>query len=385
MQRARRRVYLRYAGAGDLFEDFLIAAVAAVLGFRIVLHLTGYPRLAPGSLHIAHMLPGGLAMLAALLLLLGYLGSGVKRVAAVRGGAGFGTFIDELGKFVTKDNDYFFQPTAALIYLVFVLTYLAFRATRRRPLAPEEAVANALEMTLEAVRHDLDREERDRALAWLGRASPGDPIAAALADALRRTEPVPASAPAWPARLKVAARRLYARLVATRWFPGAVVAFFVLHAVLTLAKSVLEVRAFAPVVAVLVVALALGAAGVRAHRRGRRTRAALLYLVGAAVALAAAPTVALETVPRLSFFEWGDLASSAAPGVLVLVGVFRMRISRLDAYRWFQRAVLVALFVTQFFAFYHAQFVAAAGLVWNLLIFATLRYAIGREESRAAG
>lgn len=323
-----RRVHLRNADAGELVEDFLIAAVAAILGLRVVLHLTGYPRLAPGTLHIAHMLPGGLLMLVALILLLGYLGSSVKHVAAVVGGAGYGTFIDELGKFVTRDNDYFFEPTAALIYVIFVATYLAFRATRRRPLAPEEALANALEVTLEALRHDLDPDERARALKFLRQGDREDPVVQALEEALRRIQAIPAPRASPFTRIKAAAQSVYQGLVRKTWFGGAVVVFFVAHSVATLLRSVLAVR----------------------------------------------------VMPRLSFFEWGDLLSSAAPGVLVLLGIFHIARSRLRAYRYFQRAVLVSVFITQFFAFYHAQFVAAAGLLWNLLIFATLRYMIHQEE-----
>jgi hypothetical protein len=83
----------------------------------VFLHLSGYPTVGGESLHIAHMLWGGLLMLVALLLLLGFLGKPVKSAAAVIGGAGWGTFIDELGKFLTHDNDYFFEPTFALIYV----------------------------------------------------------------------------------------------------------------------------------------------------------------------------------------------------------------------------------------------------------------------------
>ncbi|MGH7908854.1 MAG: hypothetical protein ACRENW_03265, partial [Thermodesulfobacteriota bacterium] len=48
--------------AGNYLENFLVAAVAAVLVIRLFLKMTGYPQIGGSSLHIAHMLWGGLLM-----------------------------------------------------------------------------------------------------------------------------------------------------------------------------------------------------------------------------------------------------------------------------------------------------------------------------------
>jgi hypothetical protein len=106
---------VRDADAGGTLEIFLVASILSILGIRAFLAATGYPQLGGGGLHIAHMLWGGLFMLIALLLVLSFLNLSVRWLSALLAGIGFGTFIDELGKFITEDNDYFFQPTIALL------------------------------------------------------------------------------------------------------------------------------------------------------------------------------------------------------------------------------------------------------------------------------
>jgi hypothetical protein len=53
-----------------------------------------------------------------------------------------------------------------------------------------------------------------------------------------------------------------------------------------------------------------------------------------------------------SFIEGGELVSSAIAGLLVLLGVIQMRRSRLTAYQFFRYAILVSIFLTNFFLFF---------------------------------
>jgi hypothetical protein len=85
---AQQPVFIRSIYAESLLEDFFVSAVGAVLGIRLYLAGTGYPRLTFGPLHIAHLVWGGLFMLVALLILLASLSYRGQMVAAVVGGVG---------------------------------------------------------------------------------------------------------------------------------------------------------------------------------------------------------------------------------------------------------------------------------------------------------
>ena len=56
-------------------------------------------------------------------------------VCVVLGGIGFGLFLDEVGKFVTKTNDYFYGPAAEIMYILVVIILVGARIVRDfRPL-----------------------------------------------------------------------------------------------------------------------------------------------------------------------------------------------------------------------------------------------------------
>jgi hypothetical protein len=294
--------------------------------------MTGYPRIGSGPLHVAHLLWGGLLMLASLVVLLSVLGKRTKRWAAVLGGLGFGLFVDELGKFVTADNDYFFQPTIALIYVVFVVLFLVFRAIEHRSLSPNELLVNAADMLREVVLGGATRAEVVRARRLLDRSGSKGP----LADGLRQAIVSATRTPEQVSRIATAASwawRTYDRLLEWPWFHRAIWLVFV-------------------------------------------TQALIGLVAAAAVGLAALN----DSGPPLQH-ESRFITSLVSLG-LVLIGVARLPTSRLDAYRWFERSVLISVFFTQVIVFWQDQLAALGGLVWDLALLTTLRFLIRQEEAR---
>ena len=148
--------------------------------------ITGYPQLGNGTLHISHAIWGALMMVVAIIFAIAFLAPNNRTFIAFIGGCGFGWFIDELGKFITRDVNYFFQPTIALIYIVFIAMYLVFRGIQRRDLGPDEALLNALEALKSAAIGELSEPRRAASLALLDRTGADDPLARPGADAARR-------------------------------------------------------------------------------------------------------------------------------------------------------------------------------------------------------
>jgi hypothetical protein len=155
------RTPVRRQGAeGSLLLMLLSFAVSVTLT-RLFLELTGYPQLGTRVIHLAHLLWGGLLLFAAALLPLIYANRSVYGLAALLAGAGIGLFIDEVGKFITRANDYFYPPAAPIIYAFFLLTVLLYLQVRRRsPEDPRSAMYHALEALEEVLDHDLAPGER---------------------------------------------------------------------------------------------------------------------------------------------------------------------------------------------------------------------------------
>ena len=129
---SQRRVPVR-EGAERYLLLTIVAFVVAVVGTRWYLQATGYPQVGGGELHIAHMLWGGLLLVVAALLPLVLAAGWALTASAILAGAGTGLFIDEVGKFITASNDYFYPLAAPLIYGLLLALVLLFVVVRRRP------------------------------------------------------------------------------------------------------------------------------------------------------------------------------------------------------------------------------------------------------------
>lgn len=149
-------------GAEQYLFLTLISFAASVILTRLFLELTGYPQLSRGDLHIAHLLWGGLLLFLAALLPIIAANRWVYPVGALLSGVGVGLFIDEVGKFITQTNDYFYPPAAPIIYAFFLLTVLLYLRMRKPPSEdPRDELYRVLDGLEDVLDHDLDTEERE--------------------------------------------------------------------------------------------------------------------------------------------------------------------------------------------------------------------------------
>lgn len=333
--------FYRNIRAREQLEIFLLSAIGSVLAIRFYLHLTNYPQLGGGSLHVAHILYGGMFMAAGSILNIVFLGLRVQRLAAFISGVGFGFFIDEVGKFVTSDNNYFFRPAVGIIYAVFVILYLTFNfLSRTRGLTSREYQLNALIQLEEAVVHNMDPTEKSRAQQILKHADSRSLFTKELASLLEKVDVIPEERPRNVTRLLNWLDQKYTNFWRLRSSHPLIRAFFILESL----------------VFVIIVSWGIfnNLDDVERLLHGTGSYDLVLYI--------------------------GQIVSSCVAAAYTLVGAFLLTRSRSRAFEQFRRATLINLFLTEFFIFSREEFRALPGFVFNIGVLLFITYSIHQER-----
>jgi hypothetical protein len=324
--------------------SFVVTTVATVLSIRIVLAATGYPQLGGSGLHIAHAVWGGLVLAIGVVVMLSFVGPVVRPVAVVMTGIGFGLFLDEVGKFVTSTNNYFFRPAVAIMYVLTVLLVLAAHWVHgRQGPRPAELLAGAVNEAVAGAAGGISEARRSRALALVDEAGnqPGAAETVALLRALPASTKEPGDPLIW---LGDRVRRFGEPFARKRWLRITVVTVLVVNAFFSLLTvvSTIIVEFFVP-------------ASIRAES-------------------------------SIGISKWG-----AIPSVIsVLCVIAGIRVLRRDpgrGYAWFERALLVDLLLTQPIVVAAEQFSALPTVAVDLVmlaVVATARAAAHGAELRPA-
>ena len=166
----------------------LLSFAFSVTATRLFLNLTGFPKLGGGELHIAHVLWGGLFLFIASLIPLIFVNQWALELSSITAGIGVGLFIDEVGKFITNSNDYFYPSAAPIIYAFFLLTVLVFiEVKRQRRPSTRAQMYSILEKFAEVLDRDLSQYEYDELVVRLDEIITGstEPQLIGLAQSLR--------------------------------------------------------------------------------------------------------------------------------------------------------------------------------------------------------
>jgi len=334
--------FIRNIEFGHLFELFFLSAVLTILGIRIYLKLTGFPQIGSGPFHIAHLLFGGFFMLISILGFITYLNNSLKSYWAVLGGIGFGTFIDEIGKFLTRDNNYFFQPTFAIIYIIFIVLYLLYKSiAHNQNFSKDEYLVNGMNLLQTFVLKSFDREEKTEALKYLALSDQENPTTKQLIKIFSESHTIPDSKLNIFEKIGKWLKALYHYFLSKPWFLHAVAIFFIVRSVIYLTNGFFLLRSIS---------------------RHYLTETLAVYLNPHGI------------LPLIQIF------ALALQAVFTVMGALVIWKSRLKSYVFFRNAVLVSVFILQIFNFYHNPEHALFSTTGDLLLLAILTYMIKEEK-----
>ncbi len=376
----KNRHFIRNLYAATLVENFLISAVTTVLSIRFYLQVTGFPQVGGEHFHIAHMLYGGLLMMLTIFMLFTFLNRTALNIASITGGIGFGFFIDELGKFITRDNDYFFQPTIALIYVIFIMIYLLGELLPKyKSVSKKEYLVNAIELTKEVVIADLDMNEKQQALAYLNASDQRNPMVHALRRILEASQIERPGSDVYN-RFKQRMFHLVESIARNRMFFLFVIGFIIIQSVVSLLITFFIIAALNKYMFLL---FGVIIAFISYYLLRQANKIAGIIVAGGIIGILYAMffITSGNLMINLSFIGFGTLFSTALAALVAFIGLLEISSSRLKALRYFRISILISIFLTQFFLFYMLQFLALVGLVINILMLLAIEFVIVKKET----
>jgi len=154
--------------AEKLYINIAVFSILTILLTRLFLELSGYPQISSETLHIAHLLWGGLFLLVGSIFLVIFKGKKSEFTATIFVGIGWGLFLDEIGKFITVNNDYFYKPAAPLIYIISIILFIPLiLLLKKRRYSEKSLLYNTIENVEEIIENDFDPDEKDEVLTNL--------------------------------------------------------------------------------------------------------------------------------------------------------------------------------------------------------------------------
>jgi hypothetical protein len=146
----------------------VVSFAVSVILIRLYLELRDYPQISFSVNHISHVLWGGLLLFAAAVLMLTFSNTKVLRAGAVLTGLGMGFFIDEIGKFITKDYNYLYGPALPLIYISILLVFMIYiYLSRQKRETAREMFYDVLDDFKDVLDFDLEAGEKAKLEAKL--------------------------------------------------------------------------------------------------------------------------------------------------------------------------------------------------------------------------
>jgi hypothetical protein len=328
----------------QLFDAFFITSITTILLIRFYLKLTGYPQIGNSTLHISHLLPGSLLMLASILVLLSAINRAARGFAAILAGIGFGLVWDELGKFITKNNNYFFHATPGLIYLTFVILYLIVRYSAQRQFTQNDYIANVLDLLKDASIKELDQREYDHAKQMLSHVSPRHVLYGPTKEMLERVKPTPDRKPSLLDKVINGLKRPLRVISRQPFFPRLIISVAVVYGVASVA-------------------------------------AAVFFFGGATLA-------DNQHVTQLLQGDESDLIgglSALLSAICVAVAAYKYSLGRIRrAYKFFELGLLVNIFIGQVVLFFKSQGIALIWLAVTLFLLFNLEILAAEKTAKIA-